>query len=323
MLSVIIPVYNAEKFIDKTISSILSQSYTDFELILVDDGSTDMSGEICDRYAKQDQRVKVVHKKNGGVSSARNIGLHLLKGDFLTFIDADDYVNPEYFQSAISLFEKHSEIDVIVFAWNVIKNNQSTLIPLQATGLMSADDYFKKNVSLYNNDLGGGFPWNRVWKIRDKNNIVDFDEAIYIWEDKLWLLQMLLRCNNVWLDNSAFYNYFYSDLGLSHSKGNFSAKRLNAIEAHHKISFLEYPDKELNEISYTSFSVFLAYSFCEGLLHMDIPFMTDLYVKYGTEWNKICKYCMKKKGIKNKVVAIACFIVGHTICNVCRKIIEI
>ena len=93
-ISVIVPVYKVEKYVGECINSILAQSFKDFELILVDDGSPDKSGEICDSYAKKDNRIKVFHKKNGGVSSARNFGIDKAVGEWLCFIDSDDTILP-------------------------------------------------------------------------------------------------------------------------------------------------------------------------------------------------------------------------------------
>jgi glycosyltransferase, family 2 len=98
-ISVIVPVYNGERWLRRCIDSILAQSYTDFELLLIDDGSTDSSGVICDRYATQDSRIRVFHKTNGGVSSARNVGLDNSRGEWIAFADADDYVAPEWLQN--------------------------------------------------------------------------------------------------------------------------------------------------------------------------------------------------------------------------------
>lgn len=97
MISIIIPVYNAEKTLKECVDSILTQSYRNFELILVDDGSKDTSSKICDEYASQDNRIIVIHKQNGGVSSARNTGLNIVKGEWITFIDADDFITEGYF----------------------------------------------------------------------------------------------------------------------------------------------------------------------------------------------------------------------------------
>ena len=96
-ISVIVPVYNVEKYLRRCVDSILTQTFTDFEVLLIDDGSTDGSGKICDEYAKKDKRVRVFHKENGGVSSARNLGLDNVRGRYVTFVDADDKISPDYF----------------------------------------------------------------------------------------------------------------------------------------------------------------------------------------------------------------------------------
>ena len=94
-ISIIVPIYNMEQYLERCVDSILSQTYKDFEVILVNDGSTDNSDIICDDYAKKDQRIKVIHKRNGGLSSARNAGIKLSKGQWLLFIDSDDCVKPD------------------------------------------------------------------------------------------------------------------------------------------------------------------------------------------------------------------------------------
>ena len=103
IVSVIVPVFNSAKYIPTCVDSILSQSYTDFELLLVDDGSTDDSGSICESYSNKDSRVRVIHKKNGGVCSARNRGLDNAKGDYIVFVDSDDYVNNHYLEHLMSV----------------------------------------------------------------------------------------------------------------------------------------------------------------------------------------------------------------------------
>ena len=95
-ISVIVPVYNVERYLTRCIDSILAQTYQNFELILVDDGSTDGSGTLCDSYMKKDSRIKVIHKKNGGLSDARNSGIDAAEGEFLSFIDSDDWVRPDF-----------------------------------------------------------------------------------------------------------------------------------------------------------------------------------------------------------------------------------
>lgn len=133
MISVIVPVYNTEKYLDKCIQSILSQTYTDFELLLIDDGSTDTSGVICDRYAKQDSRVRVFHQVNMGVTAARKKGVNNALGEFVCFIDADDYVTINYIDtfvkelsddvSILLAAEKKQEFDTYDYIKSLLLNN--------------------------------------------------------------------------------------------------------------------------------------------------------------------------------------------------------
>lgn len=102
LISIIVPVYNVEKYVEQCIKSILNQTYDLFELILVDDGSTDCGGKICDRYAEMDERIKVIHKVNGGLSEARNVGIEISKGEFITFIDSDDFISTDYLDILIN-----------------------------------------------------------------------------------------------------------------------------------------------------------------------------------------------------------------------------
>lgn len=97
-ISIIVPIYNVEKYLPKCIESILSQTFTNFELILVNDGSKDRSGIICDEYASKDNRIKVIHKENGGVSSARNSGVDLASGKYIGFVDPDDYIKKDMYE---------------------------------------------------------------------------------------------------------------------------------------------------------------------------------------------------------------------------------
>lgn len=113
LISVIIPVYNSEKFLDRCVNSVLKQSYKELDIILVDDGSSDKSGEMCDQYAQIDERVRVIHKKNGGVSAARNSGLDVAAGDYCTFVDSDDYIESEMYQSMVDIAEQYN-CDVVM-----------------------------------------------------------------------------------------------------------------------------------------------------------------------------------------------------------------
>ena len=112
-ISVIVPVYNCEKYIGKCIESILNQTFKDLELILIDDGSADESGKICDEYKIQDKRVKVIHEKNSGVSIARNVGINVAKGKYIGFVDSDDYLAPDMYESLYeNLMKSHADVAI-------------------------------------------------------------------------------------------------------------------------------------------------------------------------------------------------------------------
>ena len=106
LISIIVPVYNVEEYLPACLDSIINQTYTEIEIILVDDGSTDSSGEICDRYAKIDERVKVIHKSNGGLSDSRNVGIQVAKGEYIGFVDSDDYVEFDMYETLFNILKQ-------------------------------------------------------------------------------------------------------------------------------------------------------------------------------------------------------------------------
>src|SRR5690625_3550080 len=122
-LSIIVPIFNMEQLLPKCLDSILTQTFKGFELILVNDGSTDKSGEICDDYAHKDQRIKVIHKKNGGTSSARNAGLAVAKGDYIGFVDSDDYINKHMYETLYNSAIKHSS-DIVLCSYEDVYEGQ-------------------------------------------------------------------------------------------------------------------------------------------------------------------------------------------------------
>ena len=115
-VSIIVPVYKAEKYLHRCVDSILAQTFTDWELLLIDDGSPDRSGDICDEYAKKDTRIRVFHKKNGGVSSARNLGLDNVQGEYVTFVDSDDWIDVNTLNVCFSQIETY-DLDILQFSY--------------------------------------------------------------------------------------------------------------------------------------------------------------------------------------------------------------
>ncbi|MDD2494154.1 MAG: glycosyltransferase [Tissierellia bacterium] len=199
-LSVIVPVYKVEKFISKCIDSILNQTFSNFELILIDDGSPDKSGTICDEYAKKDNRIIVIHKANGGVSSARNVGLYMAKGEYIIFIDADDYIESNMFELMLQeAYNKNADVVICDFfiQWRLVnkktKENINTQPKLFTLDLIKCDTtpsfcnkIIKKNLFI--------------------NNDIDFPEGIILGEDYLTQIKL-----------STFYHLIFKiDIPLYH-----------------------------------------------------------------------------------------------------------
>ena len=120
LISVIVPIYKVKKYLNRCIDSVINQTYNNLEIILVDDGSPDSCPQICDEYAKKDKRIKVIHKQNGGLSDARNAGLDIASGDFVSFIDGDDYIHPQTYEIVMDVINK-CPAEMICFHYQFIE----------------------------------------------------------------------------------------------------------------------------------------------------------------------------------------------------------
>lgn len=207
MISVIVPIYNAAQYISRAIDSVLAQDQRDFELILINDGSTDNSLDICNQYVQKDRRIHVVDQKNNGVSSARNSGLQHSKGDYVCFIDADDWVGDNYLSALLAAVSK-SNFD---FAISNIKKHLPHKIldgrPFTKKMLKSEtfapEDFFEKE-----NFILGNPPFGKLFKksIIEKYQL-RFDETLKNGEDFIFVLQYALQCKSIIFVNEYTYNY--------------------------------------------------------------------------------------------------------------------
>ena len=165
-ISIIVPVYNAEPFLRCCVDSVLSQTFSDFELILVDDGSPDNCGAICDEYAARDRRVRVVHKQNGGVSEARNAGLVLAVGEYISFLDSDDYIQPELLQTAVETMD--TGLDLLVFRHcRFCEGKMPQAVPFKKYGLIQLTEEAARMDFIVEDLLTYGVGWevtNRVFR---------------------------------------------------------------------------------------------------------------------------------------------------------------
>lgn len=208
LVSIVVPIYNVEKYLAKCIDSILSQTYRNVELILVDDGSIDLSGRICDDYAKKDVRVKVYHKKNGGVSSARNFGIGVAQGEYIAFVDSDDWVGKDYLEnfqlgkikSDFYISGALYDIDGAVYS----EKKYSRQYVVGVNGIAKA--FFSQNLK------DNGYPWGKLFclSVIRENNIW-FDENLTINEDHIFIFEYFSHVHTLYVTDTADYHYLVVD----------------------------------------------------------------------------------------------------------------
>ena len=228
MISVIVPVYNVELYIRRCIDSILCQSHTDFELILVDDGSPDNCGAICDEYSNVDSRVRVIHQVNGGLSAARNAGLAQAKGEWVSFIDGDDWIHPD-FLSVLLKKVCDDGTDIAICSIKMVSNNQND----KRTGLVFEVERSVLNQQELVNRQVGLNAWIFVGacnKLFRKNLFKDiqYPEG-FVHEDAAIWHRILARCSAVSLVEEAMYFYWQHPESITNSV--FSIKRTDHLSA--------------------------------------------------------------------------------------------
>lgn len=217
-VSIIVPVFNAESYIERCINSILAQDYKDWELILVNDGSIDKSGKICDNFAKEYNQIKVIHKTNGGVSSARNLGLDNASGEWITFVDADDWIDRKYCSNLVSkatsplsfVMSRHSFIDKEIKYINECDN-------------ISGED--RINFIISNNLLDYSGPYCKLFNNRIiKKYKLKFPENIHMGEDGIFLVKYLNVTKYLTVLNIDNYHYQNNNQSLSHRYFDFESE---------------------------------------------------------------------------------------------------
>ena len=203
-ISVIVPVYNVEAYLERCVESILQQTYAHFELILINDGSTDSSGQICDHLASQYENIKVYHIENAGVSNARNMGIQLATGSWVTFIDSDDFVTQDYLATLASAVEGLN-VGFVIAPLHHIKNGIVTDLPPHSgkTELWSTEETMKELLMTTRTSF---FPVAKLFK-RDLLADEKFNTNYHLAEDALFLTELLLktRCSSVFIDKPVYY----------------------------------------------------------------------------------------------------------------------
>ncbi len=207
LVSVIAPVYNTSPYLRRCIESVLQQSYRNVELLLIDDGSTDDSLDVCLHYQQLDNRIRVFHKENGGVCSARNMGIAEMRGTFFMFLDSDDALAPQIIEQAMGVCEKQPELDMIAFGWKKLYSDGSSEHYLPETGNVTEMNSGIQTLLTNYNGYGGGYP-NKLWRTAAfGGNIPRYDESLFYFEDMEWMVRMFLSIRSFGCLNRIGYLY--------------------------------------------------------------------------------------------------------------------
>ena len=225
-ISVIVPVYNVRKYLKKAIYSIINQKYRNLEIILVDDGSTDGSGEICDEFKKIDDRIVVYHKENGGLSSTRNYGMKKATGDYVIFIDSDDYIHQEMI---FSLYEERKKVDADVSVCGIMNVYNTKEIPqcndTEQNFVYNQKEFLKE--LLIGEKIPGSI-CNKLLK-REIAEKLSFPEG-KIYEDVFYHLELIKLAKTYVITTKPYYYYYHRSDSITTEK--YNSKKLDVLEAY-------------------------------------------------------------------------------------------
>lgn len=291
-VSIIIPVYNAEKYLSGCLDSIINQTYKNLEIILVNDGSTDNSLDICNKYKKIDNRIIVLNQKNSGVSKARNKGVLKATGKYVSFVDSDDSVDKNFILKMINCIEENEcELSVCNYRRGEKDDDKSEEIML-----------YSKNEAFYNlinNNNFAGYIWNKLY-LRDiliGISSEPFDCTIHVCEDFLLNCKYILKSNKVCYINKKLYIYNVNDSSVTGNKNVLNSKKLTMVDAYKKI--IEIYEKD----SYENVD-YVIYNYLKILLYIKYTAKkANISVNYDKEisliWIKLTK--SKKISLTKKI----------------------
>lgn len=335
IVSIIMPVYNKEKYLDKSIKSILNQTYKNFELIIINDGSTDQSSWICHKFEQEDSRIKVIDIKNNGVSNARNIGLKNANGQYIQFIDADDYIASNMLENLVRLASIYNP-DIIINAIEKISEKGECVGKILPVfyGIVNINDMMK-NFAQVQKDTGiYGYVHNKFIKksIIDNNNVL-FDTRIWLAEDLDFCLDLYKNISNIYFCKEIYY-YYLQDAENSSTTSNKQHDYLQQAEIILKEKEMLYSKNALNEnnlnivnsvitgfiISYMHQK--FVYNYKQFIKDLDViiknhKFMSSIDCKCGNKFtNKVMKLLLKDK----KTSIYILFFIRTVLRDIYRKI---
>lgn len=247
MVSIIVPIYNSEKFLFECVQSVVRQSYQNIEVILVDDGSTDKSGIICDRLAAKDNRIKVIHQENSGAGAARNTGIKQARGEYIQFVDSDDTLSPEITETlikGIKQIKNGMSVCSIDMQTAYQKEEWKKVQPYQVDGPLSIKDYLYQ-LSKYKSGVFFGSPDNKLYITEIlRTNSIYFEEREHIGEDFIFNMKYLMYIEEIYIFSNCLYHYRYNNVSLSNQ--SYNTKKVWARQKLMYKSFLDIMTKRGN-----------------------------------------------------------------------------
>lgn len=295
LISIIIPVFNVEAYIKECFESIRRIRSNDIEIICIDDGSTDNSGMICDEYSKKDKRFKIVHKTNGGVSSARNIGIEIAKGKYIAWVDPDDYVGNDWYQSVKDVL--NNNVDFIFFDYYELKNKKIKAISYEKKSKMIDKEIFLKETCLEQKIQ------NQLWRNIYKKELmigIKLPLGINLMEDYAVLYKIILNAKNIYYLSKNIYFYRLRDNSL------VSKVDINTVYKCYLISKERYDFIKKNGINITKLTYLLKLIRICVLYHkVDKENEKKVYREIYTKAKKMIRdnivYILKEKDISIKI----------------------
>lgn len=264
LISVIIPVYNVEKYIFSSVKSILNQTYSNLQIILVDDGSTDKSGEMCDELEKMDSRISVIHKENGGVSSARNVGLKNATGKYVGFVDPDDLINKNMYERMHNVIvETDSDCILcnskIIYSYDEVDIGRNELKPFETFDTIEA---LRKSFGTDNSIIAK--VWDKLFKKKIIENIL-FDETLTNGEDTLFCFNAIRNCKKICaLDEILYYYLMRNDSAIKKVDSKKAIQMYEVKKSIYDIA-LQYDDSEIEKNIEKSYAI----SLCDLFFKLD------------------------------------------------------
>lgn len=316
MISIIIPVYNIEKYISCCIDSVLMQTYTDFEIILIDDGSSDRSPEICDRYAEKDKRITVIHKQNEGLSAARNDGVTRAHGHYVAFLDGDDYWDDKNALEKLASRADQTHADIVNYSYKKVYEDTGKVeeyfhgipdMPLVYERIEDQASFMQRN------NLYIASACNKLIKRSILTEDLFFEKGV-LSEDIYWCAKLLGKAECLDFVCENFYCYRQRSNSITHSVGSKTCKDL----ADNLINCFKYRET-VSENKISLYDSFLAYAF--GTFFINQALIKDDQVD---EINRLASYSWvlsKGNNRKVKLLNIGCKVLGYkNICSIIRII---